>query len=80
MTSRGIICEYLHSAFAHANFEHVADAQLIADPLHINRTASVGDARVAGITNSQRKCESAVMISSTIPAHLGPTRLRPASG
>ena len=35
-------------ALAHRAFEHVTDAELDADSLHVDRVALVGEARVAG--------------------------------
>ncbi len=35
------------SGLAHAAFQHIADAELAADLLHVHRAAPVGEARIA---------------------------------
>ena len=56
------------AGFANAPFEHVAHAELAADPLLVYGLALVGEAGIAAMTNSQRIRLSAVMISSTMPS------------
>ena len=51
------------SAFSHRAFEDIADPQLAADLLHVDRAALVGEGRIAGDDEKQRMRESAVMIS-----------------